>query len=326
MVLREEASLQVLYLRSLHVFGRNATKADTFLTSQEVSQIHASIRWNGHGWELIDHSRNGTFVNGRRLPANEKFALAVGMKIRFSPGSPQSWIVENLEPPAPMLLKINSDSPAIALKTVYFLPNDLEPQASVHRSAQGYWLWQSGDDSLILKDGDVVNLPPHSWRFFDAQRNEATQDVREVQLSYEFETSFSFNVSQNEEHVVLAVTTAGRQANLGERTHHYGLLTLARRRVSDAQRGLDISAQGWLSVEQLSIMLGVAPSNLNMQLFRARGQIAHQFPERSDLLDVVERRRGEVRFAAMPFEIIRGSQLEARFDPQLMMKTIPVNV
>ena len=317
MVLRDEVSLQILYLRSLHVFGRNAIKADTILTNQDASQIHASIRWNLQIWELVDHSRNGTFIDGKRLKANDRVALAIGQKIRFAPGSPHCWVVENLIPPIPLLLPVNSDAPAIELRTSHFLPDESEPQASIHCSADGFWLWQSATDSMILQDGDVVHLPPDSWRFFSGQKGVDNEETREHQLPHVSRASFNFNVSQNEEHVVLAVITEGKQIDLGERTHHYSLLTLARQRVNDALRGLDVSSQGWLGIEQLSGMLGVDAAHLNMQLFRARSQIARQFPLRSDLLDVVERRRGEVRFAAMPFEIIRGSQLETSFDPLL---------
>lgn len=315
MVLREEASRKLIYVRSFHVFGRNAGKADTVLINNDASQIHASISWNGHQWELLDHSRNGTFVDGKRLTQNIRIAIELGQKLKFGPGSDLCWIVETLGPPATMLLPQDSADEAIVLQTPHFLPNDTSPLASIHLSSHGSWIWQSGNDSLMLKDGDLVSLPPKSWRFFQTSKSESTLEVSVNQKQFAARTRFNFNVSLNEEHVVLSVDAAGQQASLGERTHHYSLLTLARQRINDAACGIDESAQGWLGIERLSKMLGVEQAHLNMQLFRARGQLAKQFPYQTELLDIVERRRGEVRFAAVNVEILRGTQIEARFNP-----------
>jgi len=123
-------------------------------------------------------------------------------------------------------------------------------------------------------------------------------------------------VSLNEEHVYLSITLSGaRQLDLGERSHHYCLLTLARQRLSDARRGVDSSGQGWLEREQLSRMLGLDTAHLNIQLHRLRQQIARALPPGTRLDEVVERRRGELRLGTLPFCIVRGSSFEGEFHP-----------
>jgi hypothetical protein len=125
-----------------------------------------------------------------------------------------------------------------------------------------------------------------------------------------------FQISLNEEHVFLSVAPgAGQPIVLGERSHHYCLITLARRRLADAQRGVEHSGQGWIAIEQLSKMLGMEPGHLNVQIFRARQQIRRALPPEVELGDVVERRRGEIRFSALHFRIVRGSALEGEFAP-----------
>ncbi|RZT04562.1 hypothetical protein EV582_5453 [Duganella sp. BK701] len=120
-----------------------------------------------------------------------------------------------------------------------------------------------------------------------------------------------FTVSLNEEHTFLRVAwDDDGEIDLGERVHHYSLLTLARRRLSDFRRGLDPSSQGWTDAAQLSRMLGLDPAHLNIQLHRARAQLARALPDGVRLPDLVERRRGELRLGALPFRIVRGSQLE----------------
>ncbi len=80
--LRDEKTGNKIFLRSLHAFGRNPAKADTVLANHDASQLYASIRWNGDAWELIDHSSNGTLLNGRRIANNVKLALAAGQTLQ----------------------------------------------------------------------------------------------------------------------------------------------------------------------------------------------------------------------------------------------------
>ena len=123
-------------------------------------------------------------------------------------------------------------------------------------------------------------------------------------------------VSLNEEHVYLCIALSGEhQLDLGERSHHYCLLTLARQRLSDANRGIDSSGQGWLARQQLTRMLGLDTTHLNIQIHRLRQQIARALPPGMQLDEVVERRRGELRFGTLPFRIVRGSTFEGEFIP-----------
>ena len=37
----------ILVLRHHHIFGRSKSKADTLLVNKDISQVHASFRWDG---------------------------------------------------------------------------------------------------------------------------------------------------------------------------------------------------------------------------------------------------------------------------------------
>lgn len=97
---------------------------------------------------------------------------------------------------------------------------------------------------------------------------------------------------------------------MGERAHHYMLLTLARQRLKDAESGQDQETQGWIELDQLSDMLDLEASHLNIQIFRARKQINGALPKQLSLPPVIERRVGGVRFGYPDFQIIRGSDTE----------------
>jgi hypothetical protein len=299
------------------MFGRNPSRADTVLSNIDASQIHASIRWNGQIWEITDHSRNGTMVDGRRLLANTKTPLTTGQTLRFALGSNLLWRVVNLDPPGPMLLPLeqNDVAMAVALHGFHFLPDEANPLATVYLSGAGQWMSEDELGNRVLQDGDTVMAGPHSWKFCHYNEIEVTSDVRLQTAPVTRPVRFAFDVSQNEEHIQLVIELDGKTHNLGERTHHYSLLLLARQRNADAQRGMDVASQGWLSMEELARMLGLDVPHVNTQLFRSRNQIARDCADDGSLSNVIERRRGEVRFGAFHFRIVRGVSLEAEFVP-----------
>lgn len=316
-ILQEQSSQRSFYLGSLHMFGQNPIRADTLLTNPDASQRHASICWNGALWEIVDHSRHGTLIDGQPIASNTKTALAVGQIIRFAPGAAQSFKVINLDAPCPMLLpvgQVDDDRAVIALHTLHFLPDDTVREASIHLAINGQWLWEDINGSTVLQDGDRVHVAGQCWQFFHKPMVDASADVSAAPKSTTADLHFDFSVSQNEEHIQLAIRAKDIKLDLGERTHHYCLLTLARRRFTDARQGFDVLSQGWIGTADLADMLKVEEKHLSMMLHRARRQIVKQCPT-ALAPDCIERRRGELRFGSFCFQIQRGCKLEAVFDP-----------
>jgi hypothetical protein len=59
-----------------------AESSDIQVDDIKASRLHAEIRLSGQGLEIIDlGSTNGTYVNGKRIPAHEPYALQAGDKI-----------------------------------------------------------------------------------------------------------------------------------------------------------------------------------------------------------------------------------------------------
>jgi hypothetical protein len=327
MAILQELQLQkhTIYLGSLHLFGRNPSQVDTVLNNPDASQIHASIRWNNTQWEIVDHSRYGTMVDNQHL-AHNKIPLAIGQIIHFAPNAQQRFFVSALNAPCPMLLPLTSDDKPVMLHKLHFLPNEMTPEISIHLANDGQWRWEDVNGSKVLHDGDKVHALGETWKFFNKLTVDITSDINACSHPTPPDTLFNFMVSQNEEHVQLAIASGEKRINLGERSHHYSLLTLARKRFSDASRGFDVLSQGWISMEQCSTMLGIEPKHLNMQLHRARQQLAQAFSMDTLFSHCIERRRGELRFGSFRFQIMQGSRLEAYYDPTKSDYNLPLTV
>ncbi|OJT11420.1 hypothetical protein TRAPUB_12064 [Trametes pubescens] len=72
--------------------GRSGTKAgqpiEIVLPAPKISGWHCTIKWNGEENEtsavtVTDHSRNGTFINSKRIPAEQSWILRDGNEIAF---------------------------------------------------------------------------------------------------------------------------------------------------------------------------------------------------------------------------------------------------
>jgi hypothetical protein len=314
-ILRNRVTQRKIYLRTHHVFGRGRS-ADTLLENLDASQLHASIRWTGQAWEARDHSRNGTLLDGKLLSNTKGLELSVGTTLSFGNEGGAVWLVEDLSPPRNLLWPLGHDEPYIPLGRSNLLPQGLGAELSIHHSEKGQWVCTTPEGSWLLEDGDEVRFAGKVWCFLLAAEVVSTMDCMagKAQLKRSQPALF-FKVSQDEEHAWLELHDAGFHLNLGERSHHYALLILARLRLADAQRQLAPHAQGWVELDRLAKMLGLDPGHLNIQIFRMRKQLALAMPPGAQVPDLIERRRGSLRFGDLRFRITHGTTLEADFDP-----------
>ena len=309
------ATQRRVYLRTEHIFGRSRL-AHTFVGERSASMLHATIRWLGNRWELRDHSRNGMVVDNRPTAPNKPIILKLGTVIDFCGSGLLSWIVDDLAAPGSVLWPLGHDGPVLNLQSFNALPSEEERDVLIYTAPDGGWICQRGAQSQILRDGDEIVSAGRRWCFLSGAAAEDTLELSRAMVINAANTILHFDVSLDEEHVSLQILSDALAFTLGERSHHYCLLTLARKRIDDAKRGYDENAQGWIGVEILSKMLGVDGSHINIQIFRARKQFAQALPVLTPAFDVVERRRGEVRFGNWAVRITRGGKQEDLYRPQ----------
>jgi hypothetical protein len=300
-------------LRAEHVFGRNALRADTVLEDPEISLMHAVVRWRNGRWMVTDHSRNGTFVDGRALVGGDPFPLDAGAEVRLGRGG-VAWRVQDVAEPVDSLVPPDPKLPVIALASHNLLPSSETPELCIYQARAGLWMLEQNGETRALKDGDRLQVGSAGLhRYVAAAPMDDTQVaeiVREPEAPW-----LVMRLSLDEEHASLEVKDGAGRTDLGERTHHYCLATLARRRRADQERGIEPGAQGWVGSAELSRMLGLDTAHLNIQIFRAREQLMTVLPGVAALSRLIERRRGELRIGELPFEIYRGDNLECRYRP-----------
>ena len=302
-------------LRAEHVFGRNALRADTALDDPGISSMHAVVRWRNGRWMITDHSRNGTFVDGKPLVPGEPFALEAGAELRLGRGSDVAWRVQDVAAPVDALVPQDAAQPVVTLAPHNLLPSSAAPEVCIYQARPGLWMLEQNGETRALRDGDRLQLGsagPH--RFLTAA---PMDDTQVAEIAREPEAPWLvMRLSLDEEHASLEVADGAARTDLGERSHHYCLATLARRRLADQERGLEPGAQGWLGSGELARMLGMETTHLNIQIFRAREQLMTALPGVVALSRLIERRRGELRIGDLPFEVYRGDKLECRYRPE----------
>jgi hypothetical protein len=297
----------VVALRPLHTFGRRASVCQTVMAAPDVSQVHALVRWNRQTWEIVDQSRNGTEINGVRLATGRWTALTEGARLRMGMGDESVWTVVDLAPPVTCLYPSDGQGPPLVLSPRgNLLPDSQEPEANVFFQ-DGRWLMEAADDTQPLADGATVQTSRGRWEFVLCDDLELTREIGPAAHGPGATDVFlRFEVSQNEEHASLSLLVDGKTLALGERIHHYTLVTLARLRQQDAAQGVPAPSQGWVEVEELARMLGVDASYVNIQIFRAKHQILGALPQ-AQATPLVERRRGSLRFGEHRFDIQGGA-------------------
>ena len=301
-------------LRAEHVFGRNALRADTAVDDPGISSMHAVVRWRNGRWVVADHSRNGTFVDGQALVPGEPFPLAVGAELRLGRGPGAAWRVQDIAEPVDALVPQDARRPVIALTPHNLLPSSEAPELCIYQATPGLWMLEQNGETRALKDGDRLQMGAAGEHRFVAAA--PMDDTQVAEIARETDAPWLvLRLSLDEEHASLEVKSGAARTDLGERSHHYCLATLARRRLADQERGIEPGAQGWLGSAELSKMLGMEATHLNIQIFRAREQLMTALPGVTALSRLIERRRGELRIGELPFEIYRGDRLECRYRP-----------
>lgn len=308
-----------------HTFGRLAS-TDTPIDKPYISKLHAAIEWNGQSWRIKNLGLNGTWVNGQFLKEGDSLELTLADHIRLAEQSEPGFNVIDLTPPADLLWPIHTgsvctgaDITLVKVEPVYLshyhlLPDPQTPELAIYYDEQHQqWYTEATNDqheqlTQPVYPGDTLQFNNQLWRFIPAQVYGPTE-ARPHQSHKITDFEFVFNLSLDEETTQLELRHQKQYFDLAVRTHHYLLLQLARHRANDAVQGIDNKSQGWVYADQLASELGLDATHLNIQIFRARKQLADSLPNVPGQQHLLERRGGKVRLGCEKFKIYKGENL-----------------
>jgi hypothetical protein len=301
------------FLFGRHIVGK-LPESNTILSCADSSPIHAIINWRNGSWQIKDISTKGTYINGIKMTPTSQCRIQRGDEIKFGNINGAIWTLLNEDPPQSMLIPISPNLPAIVLSDkVVALPSTEKPFAVLSKSRYGYWICESPEKTHELKSGDLVGDRHNQWQFVDWNFFEEFEEFN-IEKSKKTEyVSFLFNVSQDEEHVSLTLQVGEQKISLGERSHHYLLLLLARKKLEDKMAGVAIGEQGWILTAEFTKMLGLSERHINIQIHRIRKQLIGLYPSYFNDHSVVERRIGALRLVGDSILIHGGLKKLAHF-------------
>lgn len=268
------ANERTITLESDYTIGRSV-RSGLCIADRRVSSQHAVIRWTGVSWEVKDlGSRNGTFVDGERLKRGEGSPIRKGATLAFG-NQNERWELMDDSPPAAMMVPLNGGEPIYLEHDLLALPSAEDPQFTVYCGADGNWFVEGEGMSspITLQSRQQIDLGGNIWRF------SAPEQIWQTSLSDDPAWEIGairlrFTVSRDEEHVQVTLLAGDEYVDLDPRTRHYLLLTLARRRLEDSEQGLPEAECGWVNHEDLAHDPSMAGSQLNIDVFRIRGEFA----------------------------------------------------
>lgn len=272
--------------------GRSTTAA-LRLDDGSVSAEHASVYWHHGEWQVRDlGSTNGTFVEGQRLAPGQKRRIDAGAELRFGGDDPALvWTLEEAEAPIARARRVDGAISRAARGDLLLLPDGDEPLVSIFCDEDGRWVSDAEGDVATVEDQQVVRVASVDWRLelppTRADADVSTTVPRTDALRSLDACAMEIRVSRDEEFVEIALRRGPEVIALPPRAFHYTLLTLARKRIDD--EALPPAERGWIYADDLAKALATTKPKLNLDVCRARQQLAELGIEGAGRL--VQRRR-----------------------------------
>lgn len=262
-------------LTATHLIGRSRV-CQLQLDIEQVSSIHADLSWNGRGWQVQDRgSKNGTYVDGRRLGPSERAPIVVHTELAFGNASDRYRLID--DSPPRLIASSEAGAVCIAEDEVLSLPSADSCEVTVYRDTNTCWMIETDAELRLAKDQELVVAGGVAWRLFLPVLHAETGDAKVEQVLEATLEQFELEllVSRDGEHMEMALRRGEQRQELPGRAHDFMLLALAEARLSDAsQLELPDREHGWLYSDELVNMLAIEPDLINLWVYRCRRQFS----------------------------------------------------
>jgi len=305
--------------------GRAATCAIR-LTSPSVSGEHAIFLWREDGWHVRDlGSRNGTWIDGARLAPGTRRAIDVGTTVHLGSGDGDARLTL-VDDGRPALRAVCEATGEIAIgEDLLQIGDESDPGWTIYDDG-GTWIAETDGSPIEIHDQHVLVHGGQRWVVEIAPRApgdpiESTDSVVPAACPLEL-YAFRFDVSRDEESVRLGLyrrdapgpvdLDAPPDLELPDRTAHYLLVTLARKRLTDREAGVPQAEEGWVYIDELTQMLAFTKPRINLEIFRLRKLLTANRVAGAGR--IVERRAGsgQLRIGVADVRVIDGRSATTR--------------
>ena len=93
-----------IYINKYHVMGRYKDMVNTFIQQPKISRIHMVIEWFNNSWYIKDISKNGVWINNKKLNTEQHYRLGLNDTIALAGYSNILFLVVNLDKPKDVLI------------------------------------------------------------------------------------------------------------------------------------------------------------------------------------------------------------------------------
>lgn len=283
--LRSSDGTRAWLLPARCLIGRAPT-CDIVIADPVVSAEHALLRWRNGGWELHDlHSRNGTYVDGRRLAAGENLGLDGAVDLGLGQQHANFWLEAG--PPIAHAVALDHEGEVVEIHGGFLALPRGEPEITVLCRESGWQLERSAGVEAVA-DGAVISVGGRAWRLHLSESILPTADAEDTPMTLA-NVTLAFVLGGGGELRELEVVRGSRRLPIKLRAHHTVLLALARIRRRQAE--LPERGVGWIGQAEFIRQLGYNDGRLHVEIHRIRRQFAEV--GLVDAANVIERHESE---------------------------------
>ena len=153
------------------------------------------------------------------------------------------------------------------------IPDESRPQYTIYRDASGtWWLEEVDADTEICPSERMLRVGDDEYRIVAPNRLDPTSEF--VPRKDMAGTELLFLTGNKPDELCIDAICNGVAVHLENRAFHHLLLELARFRMRDQQRGANDEDAGWVTKDALIRHMGFTEGDLNIQIYRARKQLA----------------------------------------------------
>lgn len=301
-IIENKQNNTTVMLHCQHTVGR-ASNNTSCIDKKDISRKHAIIYWEKYCWKLTDFSSNGTKVNGKYLHHATK-KLQDNDRVQFSNDEEQIWQIINLDPPNSFFKAINDKEPFIDLSRG-IVSTGLDENLSFFLSRKKQWIMDNGINETLLIHKNKYCINKVMYEFIE------NKILSETLLNTDItkDACFQLLISIDEESITSKIKINDLELDLGNRVFNHLLLYLVRIKQHDVNFGINDKLCGWVSMEELhealskELLKEVDAYYINTLIHRLRKNLMNLPPYGFLFANIIERKKGKLRFGLSKFEI-----------------------